>query len=487
MLQFYCFLAGALLVLWTSNLRAIKPFGRSTASPSVISQDKTILAETRWGEGSSDNQFHYVFSTGCSLFQDWQSYMLFYHAKQILQANDRVTRVVSGCDAKETQLLQKAHEEQIQALSANFMIHFTPDYSRVIPGETYKFFNKPFGLRHWMTQGLGFDAATETNLFDNATFIILDPDQILIRRFERSWTAKSDESILWMTPPRQTPITIQHGSPVSQAYGFGGSWIRPVQNHIDMVLQALRDNGETVLSSRLSNVTVEEMEKHYAAGPPYIATGRDMYRIVSVWADIMIPVYKITKNHLSEMFAYSTAAAHLNLPHQLAHTLMVSNHVSEEEGWGYPDNSTGQEACATRDIPWNPDEEQFHRWGYPYVLHYCQRYYLGLYFFSKYKLTKSFLSCDHPLLKEPEIDFAERFQTSVTPDGTLNYIKPHHRNRMAFMLCNVIRRVNDAASYWKSQHCQTANTSMSFWFTTPEQRQQTLVAEDEQRRKESGV
>lgn len=48
-----------------------------------------------------------------------------------------------------------------------------------------------------------------------------------------------------------------------------------------------------------------EEAKHYVVGPPYVATARDMYSIVSKWCEFAIPV-------------------HAQYPHLLAGTSMIS-------------------------------------------------------------------------------------------------------------------------------------------------------------------
>ena len=55
----------------------------------------------------------------------------------------------------------------------------------------------------------------------------------------------------------------------------------------------------------------------YAAGPPYILTARDMYRVAFHWAKFLPPLFQLHSEFMAEMFAYCMAAAHLKLKHQL--------------------------------------------------------------------------------------------------------------------------------------------------------------------------
>jgi hypothetical protein len=73
------------------------------------------------------------------------------------------------------------------------------------------------------------------------------------------------------------------------------------------------------------------------------------------------------------MFAYCLAAAHLQLPHQTALSFMISDAgAGKMEGWSYIDKMPDNEICGG----FQPEEV-------PNVLHFCQRYGQGNYFFGK--------------------------------------------------------------------------------------------------------
>jgi hypothetical protein len=62
------------------------------------------------------------------------------------------------------------------------------------------------------------------------------------------------------------------------------------------------------------------------------------------------------------MFAYSTAAAHLNLPHQISKSFMISDAgAGRLEPWKWIDNKESSEVCAL-------DFELL-----PNVFHFCQK------------------------------------------------------------------------------------------------------------------
>ena len=404
-------------------------------------------------DADNDNKttpkFHIVFSTGCSIFQDWQSYTFFYFAKISGQPGE-VTRVASGCNPHDAVALKQQFAEQIQIMSPHFHLHITPDFSRAADAQKpYKFFNKPLGLRHWMEHELGFpDAAAQDD--QDAIFVILDPDQIILRNFVQDYT--NEPEIYQPSPLDYTKIA--PGQPMAAEYGFGAKWRSKID--ISDILNS------TSAPSPVRTWTDKDIMQHYAAGPPYQAVGSDMYNIVKTWADFVIPIWRQTKGtFLAEMFAYSTAAAHLNLPHRLTKSFMISDASSGVgEAWKFwIDDKSSNQVCALDFEPM------------PHVFHFCQRYYLGPYFFGKYKLPKDknnkFFSCEHALIDEPPLDIADKYLSSVTPDGTeYKNMSPAQRIRMAFALCQLIPRMNQAATYFKQQHCPagTANFEKSFHF-----------------------
>jgi len=437
-----------LTFVWILN---IKTMGMIDFHEQILRIEHTATAQTK--ANTKQFQFHYVFSTGCNSYQDWQSYTLFFHAyKTGLSERAHITRVASGCTEQGGIELQRIFKEQIESISSSFRLFLTPEYSNVIPGKDYHFFNKPFGLRFWMENALGFPKSTE---HDDIIFVVLDPDQLVTRPIEIDYTPYID-SMDWVTP-QQSPLLISHGHPASQQYLMGGNWVNMIQKNLTKIFETMSD--DEAASSPLLSITAEDAVEYYNGGPPYIATGRDMYLIVSTWAQIAIPVYNLTDNFLSEMFAYSAASAHVGLKHHLSRSFMVSHARIKGEAWRWVDAKSGSEVCNTRTNYADAVKASRGAEYLPNVIHFCQRYFLGPFFFNKYKLPEDFISCHQPLLKEPDLDVTQSYSEATTPDGTRHVLNEVERKRHAFMLCNLISLANDAASYWKQQHCQglTAN------------------------------
>ena len=77
--------------------------------------------------------------------------------------------------------------------------------------------------------------------------------------------------------------------------------------------------------------------KFYSLGPPYLFHRADGERIAESWTTFVPRVYEGYPYLLAEMYAYSMAAAHENLPHLRMDQFMVSNTECGGEGWDWVD------------------------------------------------------------------------------------------------------------------------------------------------------
>jgi hypothetical protein len=230
----------------------------SNGTDSSISQIASIESTSRTFFLTHSSPYHVIFSSGCSTFQDWQSYVFFYHVMQSGQEG-HVTRIASGCKAgQEAHDIRQIFENEIEVMAppGRHRLHLTPDYSRVgsngtkeTPHRPFKYYNKPFGVRHWMKHALGYPENHE--LHDDSIVILLDPDQILMRPFTNDFTASTET---WRLETGYK-LKVEHGSPFSQQYGYGLQWL----NHID--IEYVFDGKRTPVA----NLTKSDAFSYYMA------------------------------------------------------------------------------------------------------------------------------------------------------------------------------------------------------------------------------
>lgn len=388
-------------------------------------------------------RLHIVFSTDCSDYQHWQSYVLFFRAMKVGQPG-HVTRIASGCSDKETKSVKAWHEEHItKAMSPKFDIHFTPHFSSVKDENgnskgNYDFFNKPYGLEHWMENGVGMgvDPTMGTMKDEDVVIILIDPDMALLKPIGADFSNVNNDIIFKSLRHKNLKHNsrVTHGSPFAATYGFGDQWRTKVN------IAGIAGSDSPALE-----VTDSESLSFYTVGPPYIATARDMYSISVKWAEFAPKVHKEYPHLLAEMFAYCLAAAHTKLPHTLVDSLMVSC-AGCTEGWALLDNIPSDEVCEFPGSMKTGDHV-------PHVIHFCQRYMAGEWFFGKRKLPKDFFTCEHPLLATPPKNLASIDYKVLPSKKEKVVIGTRAAKQEAFMICGLTVFLNDAAEFFKENHC----------------------------------
>lgn len=322
---------------------------------------------------------HVIFSTDCSAFQDWQTLVLFYSAKVVGQKGP-VTRIASGCDEDKQRYLTALY----QNLYPKYHVHFTPSYSKdEKTGQNYHFYNKPWGLKHWLENA-------QPPIPDDVIIALLDPDMIFLRPITTQIRGQINNIHSRKIDKDTILEKISKGNPVGQLYGLGAPWAN--DNHPKFNRGKICGEGSPCLKPSQAFG-----EDHYAVGPPYIAHKDDMIHIASSWTKFVPKVYEGYPYLLAEMYAYSMAAAHENLPHLQLENYMVSNVHAGGEGWPWVDKIDNVLKPPLENGTFFPDEIL------PNVVHYCQSFRIHDISFYKRGLRKDIFSCEAPLLVDPPV------------------------------------------------------------------------------------
>mmetsp|Transcript_26744 Transcript_26744/g.25617 ORF Transcript_26744/g.25617 Transcript_26744/m.25617 type:complete len:512 (-) Transcript_26744:103-1638(-) len=381
------------------------------------------------------NNIHVVFSTDCSFYQDWQTLVVFHSAMAVGQKGE-ITRIASGCDEAKKNILLELYLK----LFPRYHVHFTPDFK--VDKKTkkkYEFYNKPYGVEHWLSN---------TQILNFTVIAIIDPDMIFVRSL--TVNLKEDNMIL-MDGKEEVPSIIEKGHPVSQLYGLGAPWAGSTSKNFN------RTNvcGE---NSPCLKVTSSFGQKHYSVGPPYMVEKSDLIKLTKSWVAFVPRVHERYPELLAEMFAYSMAAAHEDLPHFQLLNYMVSNTFADEEGWQWID-ALGDDVCIPPVISKEDSvinggvnrSRYYPQRGMPTFVHYCQFFRIGELGFHKRRLKESILNCDFPLLVDPPLDIGKTHYKNR--DGEIVKLSPKQARRNAFALCVIHRSINAMLEYYKGKMC----------------------------------
>jgi hypothetical protein len=381
------------------------------------------------------------------------SLLVFFTAMKVRQPG-HVTRIVSGCDPEEAEAMTAWFDRSVRFMSKRFHIHLTPKFSEVknedgkVIGD-YKFFNKPYGLKHWLERFelIGFHTSTGTFDHSDDIVILIDPDMILMRPITKDFSDARETLISENRRQHLLSTEVKHGVPFGQTYGLGTQWKK-----FDLDEIAGKD-------SPAKKVTNEEGKLYYPVGPPYIGTVTDMYQIAVKWSEFVPRVHAQYPHLLAEMYAFCIAAAHLGLRHMLIDSLMASNPGTGGEAWELVDRIPSEEVC---EFAQNPDNSKY---SVPSVLHMCQRYSVGLdWFFGKHKIPNDIYDCSTPLFLEPPSNLALLYDYKWPPNAKAKTpLSPKLIKHNAFMVCGLTRALNDAAIFHKTATCPpgTANLERS--------------------------
>ena len=377
-----------------------------------------------------NKEVHLVFSTDCSDYQDWQT-LVFFHSATMIKQQGKITRIASGCSEEQQKVLTDLYGQLYP--HGLYQAHFTPDFKKDESSNVnYDFYNKPRGMQHWLSHA-------QPPIPDDTVIALLDPDMILLRPITAK--VRGMKGILYNTKrpygvkDEDIFTSVDVGKPVGQTYGLSAPWANDKHKKFNRKKIC---GADSPCMLPLEDYAAE----HYSVGPPYIAHKLDFDKIVDSWTRLVPKVYESYPYLLAEMYAYSMAAAHEELPHLQLNNLMVSNVDSSNEGWQWIDSL--EDAC----LPPNQEGIFYADKEMPTVLHMCQNYMVDSFGFEKRKVTKfNIFQCDSPMLVDPPYNIGRKQYKDLSGKEATK-VKRH-----TFMSCTIYRVINSAILDYKTKMC----------------------------------
>ncbi|TDH71059.1 hypothetical protein CCR75_002804 [Bremia lactucae] len=398
-------------------------------------------------KGSDD--VHFVFTTSCEQYQDWQSEAL---AQSFARVGQRgaLTRIVSGC----SDTILKDLVRRTRKSSPHLRIHVTRDFSSIpmlqtdnSKGENASFpdayvpYNKPFGLRDWL--------ATANPPVREKLLVVLDPDFLFLRTFAvnfggRVTTAKGVDSgdyehdaevIEGMRQYKRFFVYAGFRDNVSDTVVDGAA----VAQRWTKYLKSLAFINSSAICPECANVSETDALEYYSVGPPYALTRTDLMEMVDDYCNMTLLKREQNREYwMNEMLGYSLAAAKHNIKHTAFDNLALSKKSDDYTGFikmvkGNP--------CEDPVIPLIPSEA-------PPLLHGCHLYEMvddrGLnWIYYKQLMPNNLFACDSWLLATPPASIWSIAKRS----------HDEHKMLEAFGLCTSIKVINQALVDFKTKMC----------------------------------
>lgn len=406
-------------------------------------------SDVKPGQEGSD-EMHFVFSTSCDPYQDWQSEALAQSFARVGQSGS-LTRIVSGCSDEEV----KAILRRTQKSAPHLRIHVTRDFSslpvfkevsdeveKASTPDDYRPYNKPFGLRDWLESA---NPPVHEELV-----VVIDPDFMFIRPFAvntggRVTSARGVDSgdyehdtevIEGMRQYKR--FFVYEGSrenvtdSVSSGVAVAQRWSK------ELGTEAFDDSS--AICPECAKVSKADAAEYYAVGPPYAITRRDLTQLVGDYCNMTVlkREQQNRKSWKSEMLGYALAAAKHGVKHTTFDNLALANNGDDYTGFtsimkGNP--------CEDPETPIIPGEA-------PPLLHGYHVYEAdddrGLkWLFSKDLLPHDLFACDSWLLAAPPASVWKLAKRS----------RDAQRMFEAYGLCTSIKVLNQAIVDFKHKMC----------------------------------
>jgi hypothetical protein len=214
---------------------------------------------------------HVVYSVEAGHYMHWQAMYMHHWFKQLDWPNARLTRLLSASEC-----------DDLCAAPHNIPTHVVPPYN--YSRDSYRPYNKPFGVMHWMAH-----AKPTADII-----VVIDPDCMFVRPFDFVELVETNRPIA-----QKAFFTFNKGS---------------VDKHV---------------IDRYSKLTGKFCDRPEPSAVPYILTREDMRRVVPLWLKYTEVVRSDSEGWLpewtdmpgvpwvAEMLGYVLATCELGMKHQI--------------------------------------------------------------------------------------------------------------------------------------------------------------------------